>query len=306
MPTVHLLPRTRAQRTRLILASIIAILIALVLGGLLRFSDGFRMAARASFGDILGRPPDEPGRGAILTERRGDRLYLHGGPQPDDDFDITGWSLELDQLRYGLGREHFPALIEPEFAPIDDSDGRKRERSGVLVVSIDGDTRLYPTSLLARHEVVNDVVAGEPIMVAFCPLAQLGAVYSRRIADHTLTFAVSGYTYVDPDIWEGRQAFVLWDRDTESLWWPPIGRSVSGPLIDEPLPLLDETYWSQTSWADAIAAHPDALVLKEGQRSEIPDDWPTLKIDRAPDAPSRSSGDAPIPPRWGENTPDTD
>ena len=30
--------------------------------------------------------------------------------------------------------------------------------------------------------------------------------------------------------------FVLWDRDTESLWWPLAGTAVSGPMIGRPLP----------------------------------------------------------------------
>ena len=39
---------------------------------------------------------------------------------------------------------------------------------------------------------------GVPIFVAYCYLADLGAVYDRRLTSgHTLTFALSGYTYSD-------------------------------------------------------------------------------------------------------------
>lgn len=40
------------------------------------------------------------------------------------------------------------------------------------------------------------------IFAAYCILANLGAVYGREIA-FPLTFAVSGYTYSDQDVWPG-------------------------------------------------------------------------------------------------------
>ena len=41
--------------------------------------------------------------------------WLNGGANDSWHFDITGWSLRECQLNYGLGREHFKALIQPQY-----------------------------------------------------------------------------------------------------------------------------------------------------------------------------------------------
>jgi len=261
-----------------------------------------------------------------LIERDG-RVFLWGGPEDRHDFDVTESRLDLQQIHYGMGREHFAALIEPGHITAADADERlasgslvsltaglpgveppspevvkegQRRRMRVLVVEIGDEVKVYPLDTLRRHEVVNDVVGGVPIFVAYCYLADLGAAYHRRRGDHTLTFALTGYTYFDPDVWDGRDAFLLWDRDTESIWWPPVGRAVAGPLMDAPLELLDESLWSQTTWDVAFAQHPDALVLEEGQTLEAPEDWPRLDVETPT---TRPAGAMPLAPRWGKNTP---
>lgn len=92
--------------------------------------------------------------------------------------------------------------------------------------------------------------------------------------DHTFTFAVSGYTCGQTNVWGGRQAFVLWDRDTESLWWPTIGTAVSGPMFGAHLKLLDKALWSQTTWGVVKDNFPQVRVLDTGQDFKRPQSWP--------------------------------
>ncbi len=146
-----------------------------------------------------------------VVERDGKR-DLFGCEGPRQDFDVTQFRLDPAQLHYGIGREKFPALIAPEFLTAGEAKGVFPDTEPVLGLSIGGEAKAYPISLLTHHEVVNDVVGGKPIFAAYCVLADLGAVYDRQLAGHTYTFALSGYTYSDPKVWDGRQAFVLWDR----------------------------------------------------------------------------------------------
>jgi len=235
-----------------------------------------------------------------LIERDG-RQWLPGGPNPSDHFDVTQFRLDPQNLRYGIGREHFPALIEPQFVSVEQADGWLSSEAKVLAVHLDDEVKVYPVELLIRHEVVNDVVGGVPIFAAYCILADLGAVYDRRLGEETLTFALSGYTYSESGVWDGRDAFVLWDRETESLWWPPIGKAVSGPLIDTPLKLLDRNNWAQTTWDHIRKRYPDALVLERGQDFERPSEWKRLKVSQGSTA--RTASEPSIAPRWGENPP---
>jgi len=212
---------------------------------------------------------------SFVVERDGDP-WLRGGANPEDHFNISQFHLDPDRLKYGIGREHFPALTDPKFVPAEQADEWLRDDDRVLAVRIGDTVRVHPVELLLRHEVVNDEIDGVPYMAAYCVLADLGAVYDRRLGEHTLTFALSGYTYSEPGVWNGRDAFVLWDRETESLWWPPVGKAVSGPLIHHPLTVLDHQYWSQTTWGAVRTNHPEAEVLKPGQDFTPPADWPGL------------------------------
>jgi len=209
-------------------------------------------------------------------EKNGKEM-LYGGPKSSEHFKIENLELEKDQFHYGLGREAFPALIDPEFVSVDQADRRWNENQRFLVAYAGGEAKAYSVDDLIRHEVVNDELNGEPIMAAYCILADLGAIYKRQYGDHVLTFALSGYTYYDPEIWNGLDGFVFWDRETESLWWPLIGKAVSGPLKDVKLRVMDESHWEDTSWGDVKKNYPNAKVLESGQNFERPDSWEKLE-----------------------------
>jgi len=83
----------------------------------------------------------------------------------------------------------------------------------------------------------------------------LAAVYSRRLDGKTLTLAPSGWTY--------RRTFVLYDKETESLWYPfPNGEGltgISGEYRDRFLPELEST---TAAWKDWRKEHPDTKFMK--------------------------------------------
>jgi len=202
------------------------------------------------------------------------KKMLYGGKNDEWHFDITHWSLRECQLNYGLGREYFNALIEPQYRSVNDNASSYQQNSRVIILKTEGQYKVYPIQLLQQHEVINEVSDGEPVMVIYCILADLAAVYSRTYCDTTFTFALSGYTYWDNDVWNGINAFVLWDRETESLWWPLIDQAVSGKMQDTWLEKHDESKWWETTWGDVVQNYPGAVVLKSGQIMEVPTNWP--------------------------------
>lgn len=207
-------------------------------------------------------------------ERNG-RFFLWGGESQDWHFDITGWSLEPANLTdWGNDRESFPALIAPEYVPVSEVPTLFSPGEKVIFVKGEDAVRVYPYVLMKYHEVINEVVDGEPLMIAYCYLADLAAVYSRTYCDREFTFAVSGYTYAEAYTWEGRQGFVLWDRDTESLWWPLIDRAVSGKMKNKLLKKHSSNKWGLSTWAAIQGIYPNARVMKSDVHWVAPASWP--------------------------------
>lgn len=201
---------------------------------------------------------------------------LYGGDDITQHFDISNLELKDEQFHYGIGREKFPALLQPEFISVQESDSIWTDSSRFLVAHAGDEVKAYSIKDLTRHEIVNDTLNGQPIMAAYCILADLGAIYDRKYGNEALTFALSGYTYYDKDVWNGLDGFILWDRETESLWWPLIGKAVSGPLKGVKLLEMDKAHWEDTTWKKIKESYPNAQILKSGQDFERPQNWKKL------------------------------
>jgi len=83
---------------------------------------------------------------------------LENGPQS------TERTFEIVEL---LPPDGIPSINNPEFYSADEADAEYNPNEMVLGVSINGDTRAYSTSLLDRHEIVNDEVGGRKIAVTW-------------------------------------------------------------------------------------------------------------------------------------------
>ncbi len=205
-------------------------------------------------------------------EMDGQKL-LYGGEDSTQHFNITDYTLVDEQFHYGIGREVFPALLKPEFISVTEADTIWPDTTRFLVAYSGDEVKAYSVHDLTRHEVVNDVLDGKPIMAAYCILADLGAIYERTYGDKVLTFALSGYTYYDDDVWGGLDGFILWDRETESLWWPLIDKAVSGPLKGVHFLEMDKAHWEDTTWNEIKKSYPNAMILKSDQDFERPTSW---------------------------------
>ena len=137
------------------------------------------------------------------------RKMLYGGEDSLQHFDITDCELKDEQFHYGIGRERFPAILAPEFTSVEIADTVWADSMRFLVASYQDEIKAYSVKDLTRHEIVNDQIGDKKIMAAYCILADLGAIYERTYGDHTLTFALSGYTYFDEQVWDGLDGFVF-------------------------------------------------------------------------------------------------
>ncbi len=66
-----------------------------------------------------------------------------------------------------LGFDAIPAILDPIFVDAVAADRDMKPTELVLGLSINGDSRAYPIPMLSSHEIVNDVVGGEPVAVTW-------------------------------------------------------------------------------------------------------------------------------------------
>lgn len=153
------------------------------------------------------------------------------------------------QLMDVLPRDGIPSIDDPRFvAP--GRAGWLEDREPVISLEVGGVARAYPLQILTWHEIANDVLAGRPVAVTYCPLCNSSLVFDSRVEGRVLEFGVSGKLY--------RSALVMYDRQTDSLWTHFDGLAVQGPLTGTRLEVLPSQILSFGEWR---ATHPDGEVL---------------------------------------------
>lgn len=159
-----------------------------------------------------------------------------------NDFDLSDISVaQEDIFQGGPPRDGIPSIDSPKFIEPDAADFLSDE-DRILGVAIDGVARAYPVRILKWHEVVNDTIADKRFSVTYCPLCGTGMVFSAKVDERDLTFAVSGLIY-DNNV-------LLFDRETESLWSQAMGQAVSGPLKGKDLELMPVTHTTWKAWRE--------------------------------------------------------
>lgn len=164
--------------------------------------------------------------------------------------DSTPRTVDLTELVQGCPRvDCIPAIDEPKFIDVDAVDFIGDDDL-VMALEHNGEARAYPIVILDSHEIVNDVIGGEPIAISWCPLCGSGLAFERTIDGQVLEFGVSGFLH--------NSDLVMYDRGTRSLWGQISGEAIAGPLAGTELQLVQATITEWSRWRDA---HPETLVL---------------------------------------------
>lgn len=152
-------------------------------------------------------------------------------------------------LSGGPPRDGIPALVDPAFVNAADA-AFLRDKDRVLGLSYNGVVRAYPIRILNYHEIVNDVLNEEGVVISYCPLCGSGMAFSTDLHGTRLVFGVSGLLY-NSDV-------LMYDRNTQSLWSQLMSQAISGPLKGE---RLDALSISHTTWGEWRSRNPDSQLL---------------------------------------------
>lgn len=165
-------------------------------------------------------------------------------------------SIPLDEiLSGGPGKDGIPSIDNPKFVSAVQASYLTDADLG-LGLTVNGESRFYPYRILVWHEIVNDVISGQPVLVTYCPLCATGIVFDRRFDDEVQGFGVSGR------LWQSN--LLMYNRtkneSDESLWSQVLGEAVLGVHTGKRLSVIRSDIIRFGDWKKA---HPDTQVLSE-------------------------------------------
>lgn len=205
-----------------------------------------------ALGFLWSRGLFNPARPTETIKEVGEKAVslVTGGGGFDFDKNTPGYET-YKQLKQGCPfKDCIPSIDEPIFESRSEAERWLNDGDVVFALDYKGVQRAYPQRILNWHEIVNDVVAGDPLAITFCPLCGSSLTFERSVDGRVLEFGVSGKLH--------QSDLIMYDRQTESLWQQITGEAIVGELLGEKLKAvpMDTVRWSE--WK---TLHPTTQVL---------------------------------------------
>ncbi|HEX6305104.1 MAG TPA: DUF3179 domain-containing protein, partial [Anaerolineales bacterium] len=165
--------------------------------------------------------------------------------------DFSKHSVPYDEiLSGGPPKDGIPAIDNPIFVNIEEADEWLEPQEPVILFEVNDDARAYPLQILTWHEIANDVVGGEPVVVTFCPLCNTAIAFERTVNGQVLDFGTTGRLRFSN--------LIMYDRQTETWWQQASGEAIAGEMTGEQLEFLPATI---IGWDQFKNEHPNGRVL---------------------------------------------
>jgi hypothetical protein len=144
--------------------------------------------------------------------------------------DFSKHSIPLDEIMSGgPPKDGIPSLDDPKFKPVSEIKNLA-ETEPVITLDYKGDVRAYPVRILMFHEIVNDTVAKEPVLITYCPLCNTAIVFKRVVEGKATEFGTTGNLR--------HSDLLMYDRLTESWWQQFTGKAIVGEMMGTELEFL--------------------------------------------------------------------
>jgi len=176
-------------------------------------------------------------------------MFLNSGLYTNTFIHSIPLELVLDG---GPRKDGIPALNHPKFTTLAAALSEFPEQGFGILVQIGSTVRYYPFSILTYHEIVNDTIEGQPVLITFCPLCGSAIVFDSRVDSETLGFGVSGKLY--------ESNLLMYDKTSESLWSQILGEAVVGDKTGKKLTVLLS---QMLTFAEVAQKYPQAEVLSK-------------------------------------------
>lgn len=162
----------------------------------------------------------------------------------------TPSSVDFAEIYQGCPRRDcIPSIDQPRYVDAEEANFLS-DNDLILGLDIDGDQRAFPIRILDHHEIVNDTIGGQAVIVTWCPLCGSGLAFEPRVDGEVVAFGVSGLLH--------NSDLIMYDRKTESLWQQITGEAIMGGQLGRSLERVPSTIVDWKTWRDA---HPVTRVL---------------------------------------------
>lgn len=160
-------------------------------------------------------------------------------------------SIPLDEIiGGGPPKDGIPSIDRPKFVSIREANSFLKDSEPGIALEIGNASRFYPFQILVWHEIVNDTINKQRVLVTYCPLCLSGIVFDPEVKGERVEFGTSG------KLWNSN--LVMYDRKTESLWSQILGQAIVGEMTDTQLEVLPS---DQIRYGEWKKVHPNGEVL---------------------------------------------
>ncbi len=176
--------------------------------------------------------------------RSDDRIYSVLSSRYEESYLAHYLKRSSDQL-FLLRHNDFPAKVF-----VTDVDRAYDDKRGVAVTA-GGDSYFYMFSALSQHAVINDVIAAQPILVAYCTTCETAVIASRFADGQEYNFRGTNY------LWDG--GLLMTSEEDSLLLWS----AISGEEIVENRLQLTFLPFDISTLGDFRDKNPHGLVYLE-------------------------------------------
>ena len=142
-------------------------------------------------------------------------------------------------------------FYQPEKLSLKDAKENKVKMDKVVLgITINGESKAYPISMLVYHHQVRDVLGGKPIMVTYCSVCRTGRIFEPTVKGKLENFRLVGMDHFNA---------MFEDETTKSWWRQANGEAITGKLKGTKLPELET---QQTSLATWLKLYPDSKIMQ--------------------------------------------
>lgn len=142
-----------------------------------------------------------------------------------------GWLIPESRINRGALPGAIPPIHQPKYVQKStDVPAFLKGEDYVLVMKFADQVFLFPHPVLQWHEVVNDVQAGIPFTLLFCPFTGSACAFQRPDASDGTRMEISGLLY--------NSNMIAYEYGTKSYWSQFQQRGVYGPRKGEMWPAL--------------------------------------------------------------------